>query len=131
MTVVGTAGGETKTMRMKKILIPLYRDEVAPRFDLATEALIVSVSEDGTPAGRQNLILPHASADELCDLVLSREIDTVICGGIEEEYYHYLRWKRVDVLDAVAGSVEAALDSFFAGRLKSGDMLFGDRSAHV
>ncbi len=117
-------------MRMKKILIPLYRDEVAPRFDLATEALIVSVSEDGTPAGRQNLILPHASADELCDLVLSREVDTVICGGIEEEttticagsaWMSWTPWRER----------RGALDSFFAGRLKSGDMLFGDRSAHV
>ncbi len=109
----------------------MYRDEVAPRFDLAGEALIVTVSEDGTPGERQSLVLPHASADDLCDLVLSREIDTVICGGIEEEYYHYLRWKRVDVLDAVAGTVRAALARFLAGRLKSGDMLFGDRDSHV
>lgn len=118
-------------MRTKKILIPLYRDEVAPRFDLAGEALIVSVSEDGTPEGRQTLVLPHASADDLCDLVLSRDIDTVVCGGIEEEYYHYLRWKRVNVLDAVAGTAQDALSRLLEGRLKSGDMLFERRDAHV
>jgi predicted Fe-Mo cluster-binding NifX family protein len=60
-----------------------------------------------------------------------QEIDTVICGGIEEEHYHYLRWKRCDVLDAVAGAVEAVLARFLAGGLKSGDMLFGDRGGHV
>jgi len=119
------------SMRTKKILIPLFRDEVAPRFDLAGEALIVAVSEDGTVEGRQNLVLPNASADDLCDLVLSRDIDTVICGGIEEEYYHYLRWKRVDVLDAVAGTAEAALTRFLAGRLKSGDMLFAGGDSRV
>lgn len=118
-------------MRTKKILIPLFRDEVAPRFDLAGEALIVAVSEDGAEEGRQNLVLPHASADDLCDLVLTRDIDTVICGGIEEEYYHYLRWKRVNVLDAVAGTAQDALSRFLAGRLKSGDMLFAGQGGHV
>ena len=118
-------------MRTKKILIPLYRDEVAPRFDLAGEALIVSMSEDGAEEGRQSLVLPHASADDLCDLVLSRDIDTVICGGIEEEYYHYLRWKRVDVLDAVAGTAQDALARFFAGKLKAGDMLFARQGGNV
>jgi len=118
-------------MRTKKILIPLYRDEVAPRFDLAGEALIVSMSEDGAEEGRQSLVLPHASADDLCDLVLSRDIDTVICGGIEEEYYHYLRWKRVEVLDAVAGTAQDALARFLVGKLKAGDMLFTRQCNHV
>ena len=32
---------------VKKILISLYGNDVAPRFDLATEVLIASLGEDG------------------------------------------------------------------------------------
>lgn len=115
-------------MRTKKILIPLFRDEVAPRFDLAVEVLILVVSEDGAIEDQKTLVLPHASADELCDLILAQGVGVVICGGVEEEYYHYLRWKRVDVIDAVAGPAEAALNLFLAGRLRPGEIVF-DRGA--
>lgn len=108
----------------KKILVTLYRDEVAPRFDLCSEVLLVIVDEQGREARRQDLVLAHSSADDLCDLILDREVSAVITGGIEEEHYHYLRWKRVEVVDAVAGLAEDALARFLAGSLASGDILF-------
>lgn len=108
----------------KNILVTLYRDEVAPRFDLASEVLLVSLDLDGREAKRQELVLAHSSADELCDLILDRDVSVVICGGIEEEHYHYLRWKRLDVLDGVAGPAEEALRLYLAGGLESGAILF-------
>jgi hypothetical protein len=47
----------------------------------------------------------------------------VICGGIEEEYYQYLTWKRVKVLDSVIGDSGEALERLAAGRLQAGDIL--------
>jgi predicted Fe-Mo cluster-binding NifX family protein len=108
----------------KKILVTLYRDEVAPRFDLCSEVLLVIVDDESREARRQDLVLAHSGADELCDLILDREVAAVITGGIEEEHYHYLRWKRVDVVDAVAGPAEEALARYLDGRLSSGDILF-------
>ena len=32
---------------MKRLLIPLKGDEIAPRFDLAPEVMIVTVTDDG------------------------------------------------------------------------------------
>lgn len=119
-------------MLNRRVLITLYRDEVAPRFDLATEILLVTLSPDGVEEDRKTLVLAHASADELCDLILGREVNAVITGGIEEEYYHYLRWKRIDVLDSVAGPAEAALVRYRAGTLRGGDILFERRrQAHA
>lgn len=118
-------------MRAKRVLIPLYRDEVAPRFDLASEALIADVEPDGPDISSEEYLLPHASAEGLCDLVLRKDVDVVICGGIDEEYYHYLRWKRVEVLDNVAARAKDALERFARGQLKAGEVLFGgeDRRA--
>jgi len=48
----------------------------------------------------------------------------LITGGMEEEHYHYLRWKRLDVLDGIAGLAEDALARYLRGELESGDILF-------
>jgi len=110
-----------------KILIPLYGNDVAPRFDLATEALITL--GDGSPEkGKEKIIvLTQSSAEKLCHLILTEEIETVICSGIEDEYYQYLTWKKIRVLDSVIGPWELVLRRFYEGQLQAGDIVFGKR----
>jgi predicted Fe-Mo cluster-binding NifX family protein len=107
----------------KKILIPLCGNEVAPRFDQATEALIVSVDPERRGPEERLVVLPSASSEELCQLILSERIRVVICGGIEDQYYQYIRWKNVDVLDSVIGGTRAVLDRYLNGNLRTGDIL--------
>lgn len=111
----------------QKLLITIYRDDVAPRFDLTSEVLIATVDADGEIIDRKTLVLPAPSSEDLCQLILSENIRTVICGGIEQEFYEYLRWKKVSVLDSVIGPFERAVDLARSGRLTSGLILF-DRS---
>ena len=106
-----------------KILIALYGQEVAPRFDLTTEALIVSVDENGDNREDKQIVLPQISAEKLCHLILTEGVRTVICGGIEEEYYQYLTWKRIRVCDSVIGRAKTALKRYLANRLQPGDIL--------
>jgi predicted Fe-Mo cluster-binding NifX family protein len=106
-----------------KILIPFHENVVAPRFDLATEALIVSgIGKDGSWDKRM-VVLPRASADQLCHLIITEGVKIVICSGIEDDYYQYLIWKRIEVIDSVIGSSEAALKRFFEGTLNPGEIL--------
>ena len=107
----------------KKILIPLYESDVAPRFDLATEALIVTGIGKTESGDKRMVVLPRASADQLCHLVITEGVQTVICSGIEDDYYQYLIWKRVEVIDSVIGSSEKALKRFVEGTLKPGEIL--------
>ncbi len=95
---------------IEKVLIPLFEDEVAPRFDLATEVLVAAFGPDGKILEERTVVLPHASADELSKLVLTENVATVICSGIEEEYYQYLTWKKVLVIDSVVGTARQALN---------------------
>lgn len=106
-----------------KVLICLYDNEVTPRFDLATEVLIAFIGEDGKVQGKKVVVLPKASAEMICHMVLTESIQVVICGGIEEEYYQYLTWKRVKVLDSVIGDSGEVLERLAAGRLQAGDIL--------
>lgn len=108
----------------KKLLITLSDSEVAPRFDLTNEVLISSVGEDGSVGESKTIVLAHESAEDLCQLILNEEIDTVICGGIEEEFFEYLVWKKVQILDSVLGPWERVLDRFISGRLEAGAILY-------
>lgn len=109
----------------QKILIPLYGNDVAPRFDLATEVLIVAIDKRGGATREEKIVvLPQASAEKLCHLILTDGINVVICGGIEEEYFQYLIWKRLKVLDSVIGPWERILDQYDKGGLESGSILY-------
>jgi len=117
-------------VRTKRVLIPVYKDEVSPRFDLAAEGVLAMVSDQGVE-GTEEFLLPSASAEGMCDLALRKDVDVVICGGIEEEYYHYLRWKRIEVVDNVAAKTLEALKQYCHGHLKSGGILLGKGENHA
>ncbi len=57
-------------------------------------------------------------------MILTADIQTVICGGIEEEYYQYLTWKRIHVFDSVIGACDRVLEAFTMGTLRSGAILY-------
>lgn len=108
----------------RRILITVAQDEIAPRFDLTTEILLITISPLEGLVASKSFLLAHASGDELCDLALSRDIDSIVCGAIEDEYYHYLRWKRVEVIDSVMGPVQEVLQELTQGQLKAGAIFY-------
>ena len=115
-------------MSMKHALITIAREEIAPRFDMTAEVLIVPLGADAlsenAKAERRHLVLAHVSGEELCDVVTRSGVALVVCGGIEEDYYHYLRWKRIAVITDVIGPLEAVLQRLASGNLKDGDRLY-------
>lgn len=108
---------------MHKLLITKDGENVAPRFDLANEVQILTLSEEGEVLEEREFVLPRASAEELCRLILREDARVVICGGIEGEYYDYLIWKKVEVYDAVIGPYAEALAALGRGELVSGAIL--------
>lgn len=113
-----------------KILIPLYHDEVAPRFDLASEVLFITLDAEKNELERSSILLAHPSAEDLCRMALDEKVHIVICNGIEEEFWQYLRWKRINVFDKVMGSIDAIMEQLRRNKLASGDILF-TRGTHV
>lgn len=107
-----------------KVLIPLHGNDVAPRFDLAAEAVITVGGKASEDREEKIVVLPQSSSEKLCHLILTEGVDVVICSGIEEEYYQYLTWKRVQVFDSVIGPWKSVLERFFQGVLRSGDIIY-------
>jgi hypothetical protein len=111
-------------MMAMKILVTISENDVAPRFDLTTEAVIACAGDGGSPDQTRTIVLAHVSAEDLCQLILNEGIQVVVCGGIEKEFFDYLTWKKVQVIDSVMGPWEPALAAARAGVLKAGSILF-------
>lgn len=107
---------------LQKILIPITGDYIAPRFDLATEIQIITSSNNIVEESK-TIVLPTASAEKLCHLIITENTKIVICGGIENEYYQYLAWKRIQIIDSVIGKWGLAIEYLMEGKLVSGGIL--------
>lgn len=108
---------------MKKILIPIFGNDISPRFDLTAEVYIITVDDSGRYQDERIVVLPQISAEHLCHLILTENVHVVICGGIEDEYYQYLTWKRITVYDSVIGPWQAAVSRYLDNSLHCGDIL--------
>jgi len=106
-----------------KILIPIFGNDVSPRFDLSAEVYIATLDAHSQYLDTRIVVLPQISAEQLCHLILTENVNVVICGGIEDEYYQYLNWKRITVYDSVIGPWEAAISAYIAKNIQSGDIL--------
>ena len=108
---------------INKIIIPVSGNEIAPRFDLAAEVLILILEKGEKKPQEKFIVLPEASADRLCHLILTEGIKTLICCGIEEEFYQYLSWKRIKIIENISGSHRKAAKLHLKGCLHNGDIL--------
>ncbi|MDR3043452.1 MAG: dinitrogenase iron-molybdenum cofactor biosynthesis protein [Desulfovibrio sp.] len=117
----GRSGGGTRG----NVLVALHRDAVAPRFDRATEAWLGRIDSEGGLARSRTMVLANASAEELCRIILTENVAVVVCCGIEQEFYDYLTWKRITVLDGVVGGRDAVIGALLAGTLKADAVLGG------
>ena len=108
-----------------KILVTIQKNEVAPRFDLSSEILI-SESKGGKTIGNPRIILlPGTSGEDICGLATKENISMIICGGIEDTHYQYLKWKKIKVIDGVIGPYEEAIKFAIENNLKPGAILPG------
>ena len=112
----------------EKLLITIWRDQVAPRFDLTSEVLVATVDSTGEVLHSKTVVLPNVSAEDLCHMILTEKITMVVCGGIEDEYFQYLAWKKVKVIDSVIAPYDRALELARVGRLEPGAILSGEAS---
>jgi predicted Fe-Mo cluster-binding NifX family protein len=123
------AAGPTYTERlncMAKFLITIVEQDIAPRFDLATEVLVCGINAQGLIVNEPRIIiLSGASGEDLCNLIIKEGVSTVICGAIEETYHQYLSWKKIKVIDGIIGPHLLALQLAATGSLKPGAIVRG------
>lgn len=109
-------------------MITTRGDFVSPRFDMSSEAIIATCYDQQLLEEPHSLVLSNVSAELICDLALKENIDVVICGGIEEQHYQFLIWKKITVFDSVIGPHAVVLQLAMDNALQAGAILPGVRS---
>ena len=106
-----------------RVLIAVHGDSVATRFDLCTEVMIAE-AEGGTLTGEpRTMLLSGPSAYEICGIAIKENVSVLVAGGMEEEHYEYLRWKKIKVVDRVIGRADDAVGLLIDGRLAEGSII--------
>lgn len=108
----------------KKILITILGSNVSPRFDKTTEIVMFEMDDKGRVTDERTMVLHQSSPEDLCQLIISEDVQVVVCGGIEEEYYDYLKWKRLEVFDGVMGPYSKVVSKLRHNDLAAGQILF-------
>lgn len=108
---------------MGKLFIPIQGDYVAPRFDLATEVLIVRFKDKKQEGEPRTIIMERPSDEALCQMVVEENVTDLVCGGIDEVHYNFMLWKKVKVMDGVIGGWSQALEKAVLGELQEGEIL--------
>jgi len=54
---------------------------------------------------------------------MTEQVHTILCGGIDQEVYDYLTWKKVEVIDDLIGVGARVLQCYLSGQLQRGDII--------
>ena len=111
-----------------RVLITVQDHQVSFRFDMTLEVIIAEKDDVGRILDEKYFLLSGSSAEELCNVIQNENVHEVICGGIEDEYYQYLSWKKVTVFCNIIGSVESCLEAWRRGVLVE-DTIFNSNNA--
>lgn len=114
-----------------KVMITTRGDFVSPRFDLSPEVLIATYYDQELLEEPRSIIVSDVSAEIICDLALKENVATVICGGIEEQHYQFLTWKKIKVIDGVIGPYVDVLQAAMNNVLEPRTILPGVTSKEV
>ena len=108
------------------VAIPLFGSRISPRFDFCQEILIVTI-EESKIVERKTVSISSLTPLQRIAEICSRDVKTVICGGINGLVYSHLRNNGISVIYDVAGEAEEALNRYLAGRLQPRTFCEGGR----
>ena len=95
-----------------KIAIPLFGERVSPHFRTAPEILIV-LSQERNDTSTFKFDISNFSLTEKKTKILSFNVDTIICGGIDNDTRQWFELRGVEVIENVMGkAMEVSLDYF-------------------
>ncbi len=113
---VGMIHAYINSMNVRKIAIPVYRDRVAPLFDVAGTFLMAEVL-NGQPDDIQKVEPVFNSHRQKISFLKSSGVDVVICSAISRQQAIVLLNNSIDIIPGVIGETGEILSAFCRGRL--------------
>jgi len=103
-----------------KVAIPRMGESVAPCFEYCATMAIFTIA-NGAVADQVDFPLRSREPFDRVRLLRDQQVDTIICGGVQDVYEDVLRTSGFEVISWVSGSVDDLLDLFLRGQLVPGE----------
>ena len=102
-----------------KIAIPRMGEAVAPCLEYCATMAIFTVL-DGAVVDQVDFCLSSREPLDRVRLLRDQQIDTIICGGVQDVFEDLLRASGIRVISWVSGSVGDLLGLYVSGKLVPG-----------
>lgn len=102
------------------IALPIWNDRIAPLFDVARQALIVSVHQQGIEE-QTRIALPVDAPEEKVRCLVRQGTGILVCGAISRPLCLMACSCGIDVYAFVAGEAQEIIAAWFEGRLDQDD----------
>jgi len=106
-----------------KVAIPLFRNGVSPRIDIADSLLIYDI-DNGVVKRKEKCSLTFEHAAQLISILQKKQITRIICAGCPQFFLRMLYFYGVEVVPGVTGDLEYIVKQLVDGKL-SGTPLNG------
>jgi predicted Fe-Mo cluster-binding NifX family protein len=103
-----------------KVAIPRMGETVAPCFEYSATIAVFSV-KDGRVIDQIDFPIRSREPFDRVRLLRDQDVDTIICGGVQDVFEDLLRASGIELISWVSGDVGALIDSYLHGRLDPGD----------
>ena len=99
-----------------KVAIPLFRNGVSPRIDIADSLLIYDI-DNGIVKGKETCSLTFEHAAQLIPVLQKKQITRIICAGCPQFFLRMLCFHGVEVVPGVMGDPEYIVKQLIDGKL--------------
>lgn len=108
-----------------KVAIPRFGEDVAPCFEYSATISIFTIG-GAKVVDQTDFTLQSKRIFDRLRLLRDQGVDTLICGGVQDQFEDAVQACGIRVISWVCGNVEELLDLFVHGRLTPG----GGRLGH-
>lgn len=98
-----------------KIAIPLFRNGLSPRIDIADSLLIYDI-DNGIVKGKETCRLSFEHAAQLIPVLQKKQITRIICAGCPQFFLRMLCFYGVEVVPGVMGDPEYIVKQLIDGK---------------
>lgn len=99
-----------------KLAIPVFDDDVAPRFCSASEFVVAETSLDGSPSIRR-VVFPDEPWSTRLKRLSDGGISVLLCAGFNQHYLPIAEGFGIRVISGLAGKAAQLVEAFYSGDL--------------
>jgi predicted Fe-Mo cluster-binding NifX family protein len=99
-----------------KVAIPLFRNGMSPRIDIADSLLIYDI-DNGVVKGKETCSLNFEHATQFISILQKKQITRIICAGCPQFFLRMLYFYGIEVVPGVMGNPEYIVKQLVDGKL--------------